>query len=321
MQFLDQAAVAAALPYPRLIEALARGLQEPIASPLRSHHEPNGDASTVLIMPAWKAQQTMGVKLVSIWPGNGAQGLPAVSGVYVLLSCQDGRPLAVLDGTELTLRRTAAAAALAARILARPGSQTLAILGTGALAAPLALAHASVMEFRQVLVWGRSLPKAQAVAQQLRAQGLQAQACEDLQATLTQADVVAAATTATTPFIRADWVRPGTHLGLMGAFTPSMAEAEPALMPRAQLYADSLEAIAQKGGEVLQALQQGLIQPSDIRAELATLAARPQQPWRSDAQAITVFKSVGFAALDLIAAEEVLSATLARTAPSNVNAT
>ena len=305
MQFFDQAAVAAALPYPTLIEALAHGLQEPIASPLRSHFEPNGDDSTVLIMPAWKARAMMGVKLVSIWPGNSALGLSAVSGVYVLISCTDGRPLAVLDGTELTLRRTAAAAALAATRLARQDSQTLAILGTGSLSAPLALAHASVMAFKRVVVWGRSLAKAQAVVDSLAPLGVRAQASDDLQATLAGADVAAAATTATTPFIRADWVRPGTHLGLIGAFTPTMAEAEPALMPRAQLFADNREAIGQKGGEVLQAIQQGLIAATDIRAELAELAAQPGRAWRTDAQAITVFKSVGFAALDLIAAQKV----------------
>jgi ornithine cyclodeaminase len=307
MQFFDQTAVANALPYPALIDALARGLQEPIESPLRSHFEPNGDASTVLIMPAWKAQQMMGVKMVSIWPGNSAKGMSAVSGVYMLLSCADGRPLAVMDGTELTQRRTAAAAALAARILARKNSQTLAILGTGSLSAPLALAHASVMDCQRIRVWGRSLDKAQAVVDSLAAQGLHAQASDDLQATLASADVVAAATTATTPFIRADWVQPGTHLGLLGAFTPTMAEAEPALMPHAQLFADNREAIGQKGGELLQALQQGLVQTGDIQAELAELAAQPGRAWRASEQAITVFKSVGFAALDLIAAEMVFA--------------
>jgi ornithine cyclodeaminase len=305
MQFFDQTAVANALPYPALIDALARGLQEPIASPLRSHFEPNGDASTVLIMPAWKPQQLMGVKLVSIWPGNAARGQSAVSGVYVLLSCEDGRPLAVLDGTELTLRRTAAAAALAATLLARRNSQTLAILGTGSLSAPLAVAHASVMDCKRVVVWGRSLAKAQAVVDRLGPLGVCALASDDLQATLASADVVAAASTATAPFIRSDWVKPGTHLGLVGAFTPTMAEAEPALMARAQVFADSREAVLQKGGEVLQAIQLGLMQASDIQAELAELAAEPARAWRQREDAITVFKSVGFAALDWIAAQRV----------------
>ena len=169
------------------------------------------------------------------------------------------------------------------------------------------MAHASVMDFKQVLIWGRTLPKAQAVVQHLALQGVHAVAMDDLQATLAQADVVAAASTATTPFIRADWVRPGTHLGLVGAFTPTMAEAEPALMPRAQVFADNREAVLQKGGELLQAIQGGLVPASAIEAELAELAAQPERTWRQSEDAITVFKSVGFAALDLIAAEKVLA--------------
>lgn len=305
MHHFDAQAVAAALPYPDLVAALAQGLQEPIEMPARSVLAPNHDASCVLLMPAWKSHQRMGVKLVSVWPGNNALGLPAVSGVYVLISCETGQPLAVMDGTELTLRRTAAAAALAARTLARRNSKTLAVLGTGALSAPLALAHASVMPFESILIWGRNLARAQATADGLRRQGLPAVVSADLAQTLAQADVVAVATTASVPFIAADAVRPGTHLGLVGAFTPQMAEAEPALMARAQLFADHTAAVIEKGGEVWMALQQGLIAPSAIEAELGALAAQPQRAWRQSEQSITVFKSVGFASLDLIAAERV----------------
>ncbi len=305
MQHFDAQAVATALPYPQLVDALATGLQVPIEVPVRSVLSPNHDDSCVLVMPAWKSGQRMGIKLVSVWPGNSALGLPAVSGVYVLMSCETGQPLAVMDGTELTLRRTAAAAALAARTLARQDSRTLAVLGTGALSAPLVQAHCSVMPFERVLVWGRGAQRAETVVGQLQAQGESAEVSVDLQQTLAQADVVAVATTATQPFIPADWVRPGTHVGLVGAFTPKMAEAEPALMARAQLFADQRAAVIEKGGEVWQALQQGLIKPDAIEAELAELAAQPLRAWRHSAQGITVFKSVGFAALDLIAAEQV----------------
>ena len=162
------------------------------------------------------------------------------------------------------------------------------------------------MDLREVCIWGRNLAKAQAVVDALAAQGLAARACDDLQTVLAEADVVAAASTATAPFIRSAWVRPGTHLGLIGAFTPTMAEAEPALLPRCQIFADNREAVLQKGGEVPQAIAQGLLPATAIDAELAELAAQPTRGWRADDAAITVFKSVGFAALDLIAAEEVL---------------
>ena len=303
MNYFDSSAVKKALPYPELIDALAQGLQLPIKAPPRSFFAPNDDASCVLIMPAWKAKEVFGVKLVSVWPSNKDIGSPTVSAVYVLLSCENGMPLAVIDGTELTLRRTAAAAALAARILARKNSQTLAILGTGALSVPMAQAHASVMHFKNILIWGRQKNKALSVVAELKNLGIESTYSKDLDATLKQADVVAAATTATEPFILSKWLQPGTHLGLIGAFTPQMAEAEPALMSKVQVFADNRSAVLEKGGEILQAIEQGIISPSSIEGELAELASMPIRSWRNNDQAITVFKSVGFASLDLIAAE------------------
>jgi ornithine cyclodeaminase len=303
MNYFDSSAVRKALPYPQLIDALAHGLQLPIEAPPRSFFTPNDDASCVLIMPAWKTKEVFGVKLVSVWPSNKDIGSPTVSAVYVLLSCENGMPLAVIDGTELTLRRTAAAAALAASLLARKNSQTLAMLGTGALSVPLVQAHASVMHFKNILIWGRQKNKALSVVAELKNLGIESTYSEDLSATLNKADVVAAATTATEPFIISKWLKPGTHLGLIGAFTPQMAEAEPALMSKVQIFADNRSAVLEKGGEILQAVDQGIISPSSIEGELSELASAPTRSWRNNDQAITVFKSVGFASLDLIAAE------------------
>ena len=303
MNYFDSSAVRKALPYPQLIDALAHGLQLPIEAPPRSFFTPNDDASCVLIMPAWKTKEVFGVKLVSVWPSNKDIGSPTVSAVYVLLSCENGMPLAVIDGTELTLRRTAAAAALAASLLARKNSQTLAMLGTGALSVPLVQAHASVMHFKNILIWGRQKNKALSVVAELKNLGIESTYSEDLSATLNKADVVAAATTATEPFIISKWLKPGTHLGLIGAFTPQMAEAEPALMSKVQIFADNRSAVLEKGGEILQAIDQGIISPSSIEGELSELASAPTRSWRNNDQAITVFKSVGFASMDLIAAE------------------
>jgi ornithine cyclodeaminase/alanine dehydrogenase-like protein (mu-crystallin family) len=307
MQFISKDDVIRLAPYESLIQAMAKGLLEPIESPSRMVLNPNHDASAVLIMPAWRPHGILGTKIVSIWPGNNAKNKPAVSAVYVVTSCDDGQTLAVIDGTELTLRRTAATAALGARLLARSDSQKLAVLGTGALSMPLVMAHLSLFDLSEITIWGRSLDKAQAVVDALSHLGISAYATSDLQQTLANTDIVAAATTATQPFIQSDWVKPGTHLGLMGAFTPYMAEAEPQLLPKTRLFVDSREAVLQKGGEVLQALQQGLIADADVLGELAELlATSPKMPGRMSDRDITAFKSVGFAALDLIAAEHIL---------------
>ena len=306
MKYFDMKAIQTALPYPLLVDALAQGLQQFAQTPARSFFSPNQDASCVMIMPAWRPHQMMGVKLVSVWPENNAKGESAVSAVYVVISCLDGRPLAVLDGTELTLRRTAAAAALAAKRLARENSETLAVLGTGSLSVPLVQAHTDTMRLKNVLVWGRQFHKTQRVVKQLKELGIEVRAMGDLEETLALSDVVAVATTATEPFLKADWVKPGTHISLVGAFTPQMAEAEPVLMARSQLFADCRASVLEKGGEVFQAIKQGLVLDSDIIADLAELTAQSDRNWRHDGQAITVFKSVGFALLDLIAAEVVM---------------
>ena len=170
------------------------------------------------------------------------------------------------------------------------------------------MAHHSVFNLSKVTVWGRSLDKACRVVANLAEVGIAAQATNDLQLALANADIVAAATTASTPFIPSAWVRAGTHLGLIGAFTANMAEAEPELLPRGRLFADNRAAVLEKGGEVVQALRAGLISEKDVLAELSELVASPALVGgrRADSD-ITVFKSVGFAALDLIAAEHVLS--------------
>ncbi len=265
MDYFDSSAVKKALPYPQLIEALNRGLQLPIEVPSRSYFAPNADASCVLIMPAWKAKEVFGVKLVSVWPSNKDIGSPTVSAVYVLLSCENGMPLAVIDGTELTLRRTAAAAALAAKILARKNSQTLAILGAGALCVPMVQAHTSVHPFKSILIWGRQKTKALAAVAELKTLGIESDYSEDLAETLNQADVVAAATTATEPFILSKWLKPGTHLGLIGAFTPQMAEAEPALMSQVQVFADNRSAVLEKAEKYTKQFNKALCCPQTLR--------------------------------------------------------
>jgi len=302
MRVIDSASLAALTPYRALVEALARGLARPVVSPPRMHLDPTGDGDALLLMPAWRVGGLMGVKLVTAYPGNAARGLPAVAASYTAFEQRTGEMIAVLDGTELTARRTAAAAALAARWLARPGSRRLLVIGTGALSLPLARAHLAVIPgLAEVRVWGRVAAKASRAAEQLASEGIPAAPAGALAEEVGAADIIVTATTATEPLIESAWVRPGAHLGLIGAFTPAMAEAEPALLARAELWADDCEAVLAKGGEVVQAIAAGIIAAEAVRGDLAALARGPVPERQPDA--ITVFKSVGFAALDLVAAE------------------
>jgi len=218
LPFVDAAAVRAATPWPDLVAALRDAFRQGCVLPPRHHHAfevPGERDGTLLLMPAWRTGGTLGVKVVNIVPGNDARGLPAVSAVYLLFSAATGLPLALLDGAELTARRTAAASALAAGFLARADAARLLVVGTGRLAPELAAAHASVRPVREVAVWGRSGGKAEELAASLgRELGLEVRATADIEAAVRAADIVSTATTSLEPLVRGAWLKKGAHLDL-----------------------------------------------------------------------------------------------------------
>ena len=309
--FIDARAVAAALPWGRLIDALWSAFRNAgdTRVPQRLHYplrDPSEQPPVLLVMPAWNASLGVGTKLVSVFPGNAGLGLPSVQGLYVLMDPRTGRPLAVLDGGELTARRTAAASALASRYLSRPDSRCLLMVGTGRLARHLPLAHAQTRPIERVLVWGRSPLQAEATAQALAAQGLRAQAVGSLAEAVPQADIVSCATLAAEPLVRGDWLRPGTHLDLVGAFTPAMHETDTRVFARADaVWCDTREGVLAEAGDLVRAMAARSFSADRIAGDLARLC-RDNTAARGDARAITVFKSVGMALEDLAAARLVV---------------
>ena len=301
LRFYPAHAVEAALDYPRLIAALREAFAGGAVAPLRHVHRvgPAGDAR-LLLMPAWRDGE-LGVKLVSFFPRNRDRGLATVASLYVLFDGASGAPLAVLDAEPLTLRRTAAASALASTYLSRPDSRTLLVVGTGRLAPYMAAAHATARRFERVLVWGRSRDGARRLAADLARQGLPARPVEDLAAAAAQAEVITCATTAREPLLHGSWLRPGTHVDLVGAFTPEMRESDDALLARADVFVDTYAGALAEAGDLVQAIAGGAIARASVRAELSELASG-RHPGRTGNAAVTVFKSVGAAIEDLCAA-------------------
>jgi ornithine cyclodeaminase len=261
---------------------------------------PGAPEATLLLMPAWIPGKYLGVKVASVFPGNGALGRPAVQAVYLLFSGETGEHLATVDGGELTARRTAAASALAARHLARRDASRLLVVGTGRLAVHLAQSHAAVRPIRQVAIWGRDAAKANAVARQLCSAGLQASAATDLAAAVADSDVVSCATLSQEPLIRGAWLQPGTHLDLVGGFTPKMREADDEALRRASVFIDTPGAM-KEAGDIVVPLATGVLKESEIRGDLRDLT-RAAHPGRFSDDEITVFKSVGASEEDLAAA-------------------
>src|SRR5205807_9753926 len=224
-------------------------------APARHHHSvaaaEGGTPGTLLLMPAWQAGRALGIKIVTVFPDNALRSLPLVLGTYLLLDAATGVPLALLDGTALTLRRTAAASALAADFLARPDSAVHLIVGTGALAPHLVAAHAAVRPIRQTLIWGRDPDKAAALAERLVQGGIAAAPVAELEAAAATADIITCATLAEEPLIRGAWLRPGTHLDLVGGYTPEMREADDAAVARARVFIDT-DAALREAGDIVQ---------------------------------------------------------------------
>ena len=308
--FFDTGAVEAALDYPRLIEALRDAFAAgDIEAPVRTAHEVGAPEAPgrLLAMPAWRRGDVVGVKLVNVFPGNAARGLGAVHAVYALFDGETGAPRAMIDGEALTNRRTAAASALASRYLSRPDSAVLTLVGTGHLGPALAHAHGVVRPIRRILVWGRTAAKAEALAARLRGEGLPAEAAADLPAAVAAADIVSCATTSTEALVRGRDVRPGTHIDLVGAFTPAMRESDDALIRAARVYVDTRDGALQEAGDLTQPIAAGAWSPDRLAGDLRDLCGGAGEGRRS-ADEITVFKSVGASLEDLVAASLVVGA-------------
>lgn len=300
-------AVHAALPWARLANALEQAFARGATVPLRHAHR-LGDEDSLLLMPAWRDpladdEGALGVKVVTVMPSAARLGAATVAALYVLLDRATGAPRALIDGEALTVRRTAAASAVAARYMARADADTLLVIGSGTLAPYMAQAHCALRPtLKRVHLWGRTDQRVQSVAQRLRDDGLPVEVVNDLEAAMREAHIVCCATTATAPPVRGAWLAPGTHLDLVGGFRRAMREADDAAVARARIVVDSYAGALSEAGDIVGPLETGVITRAQIVAELAELVTG-KVAGRTDAAQITLFKSVGTALADLAAAE------------------
>lgn len=305
MRVIDSAGVDRSLDFPALVAALDAALRAEIIVPVRHHHtiaRPDGDA-TALIMPAWAAGSGgfLGVKLVNVFPGNAARSLPSVMGTYVLMSGDTGAPLAVIDGTRLTLWRTAATSALAARYLARPDASVHLMVGAGALSPFFIRAHRAVRPVTRSIIWNKSRANAEKIAASLAAEGIAVEVSDDLEAAVRAADIISTATLSKAPLVRGAWLKPGAHLDLVGAFTPDMRETDDDCVLRSRIFVDTRGGALKEGGDLVQPIRAGLISAEAVEADLTDLARGRVIVTRAKDD-ITLYKSTGGALFDLATA-------------------
>lgn len=280
--------------YKDYVEALRAAFQGEVTAPHRFVAE-NAAHTTLLIMPAWDKAFT-GIKTVTVKTDNGPLNLPTVQGSYLLIDNATGAPVAVMDGTELTRRRTAAASALAADYLARKDASTLLLVGAGALAPHFARAHAAVRPIKKVLVYNRTPGKAEAVAA-----AVGGEVVTHLQDAMEEADIITGITSATGPVIKGDWVKPGTHIDLVGAYKPEARETDGAAVGMARVFVDTREGALHEAGDLLMAQGEGHFKWADIQGDLFELTRGSMLGRKTDAE-VTLFKSSGTALEDLAAA-------------------
>jgi ornithine cyclodeaminase len=279
--------------------------------PVRHHHDvevSGGSTATLLLMPAWQTDRHIGVKMVTVFPDNGQQGLPAIMGIYVLIDGKNGSPLALIDGPTLTVKRTAGASALASSYLSRPDAERLLMVGTGALAPQLIVAHAAVRPICNVLIWGRNPEKAQRLAKRMNRRDFRVDWTDNLEEAARGAHIISCATLSKEPLVRGEWLQPGQHVDLVGAFRPDMRETDDSAMQRARVFVDTRAGATKEGGDIVQAVESGALSLDDIAGDLFEIT-RGERSGRRYYDQITLFKSVGTAVEDLAAAQLVFERT------------
>ncbi|MDP3523781.1 MAG: ornithine cyclodeaminase [Hoeflea sp.] len=267
----------------------------------------------MLVRTAWIEGLASGVKAVTIYPDNpgASPPRPSVQGQVLLFDEAEGHVVAVLEGVDLTAWKTAGDSALGSSCLSRIDIRTMLMLGAGSMARPLIDAHRAVRpSLDHVMIWNRSAPRAEELAAALAADGVTAEVVTDLDAAVARADLISSATMSTEPLIKGAMLRPGTHVDLVGAYTPAMREADNATLTRGRLFVDSRATTVGHIGELMIPMAAGVITEADIQGDLHDLVQG--RAGRGSAEEITVFKNGGGAHLDVMIAHAVYLALQGR---------
>jgi ornithine cyclodeaminase len=284
--------------------ALADGRAE---MPLRCRLAVAPHEAVTLAMPAFvngADGQSLTVKVVSVFPHNTVRGLATVFGVVLLLEADSGRPLALLEGGSLTALRTGAASGVATELLSRPGSEVAAVFGAGVQARTQLEAVCAVRPIRKAWIYSRTPSRAAALAAEMAGQGDipgDLRVATAAMEAVAEADVVCTATTSSQPVFADTDLKPGVHINAVGAYTPQMREVPGATVRRALVVVDARAAALAEAGDLLIPIREGLIGANHIHAELGEIVLG-RQPGRTAEGQVTVFKSVGLAVQDALAA-------------------
>jgi alanine dehydrogenase len=298
-------------------------------SPIRTPVELPDGSGVSLFMPAYvgatgEGTAALGAKIVSVFGGNIARGLPTINAVVVVLDPETGQPIGIIEGASVTALRTGAVSGAATDLMAREDASILTVIGGGAQGVTQAAAVCSVRSINEIRIVDPSSDMRSSFSSRL-AEWIDSVPDINLsiaepQAALDGADIVCTATTSKTPVFEDGWIGPGTHINAVGAFTPEMQEIPDSTVARSRIVVDAVEAILHEAGDIIQPLQRGVITEADIQVELGHVVLG-RSPGRASAGEVTFFKSVGNAIQDMIVARTALAAAESRGSGQTVSLT
>lgn len=306
-QYLDKQAIAPLLPMQDCISVMERMFRSLAAGeclqPLRNLMWLPDKSGILGMMPGYASGPgILGIKVITVFHGNGALGLPSHQGVVMLFDAKNGTPLLLLDAATITAIRTAAASALATRLLARDNATRLAILGTGEQADQHARAIALVRPLTAITIWGRNERHAEAFAHRINTDlNIPIRLASSVQEAVDDADIICTVTASPQPILMGEWIPEGTHLNVVGACTPVTREVDTKAVLKSRLFTDRYESLFNEAGEFLIPKKEGFLNESFVKGEIAEVLTGTK-PGRTSASDITLFKSLGIAAQDLFAA-------------------
>jgi ornithine cyclodeaminase len=307
---IDGEEIRSAVDYTGLVEALDQMHREnaaDIRDLMLSETSNDNHTNRLLVRAGWQPGFALGVKMATIFPANRVAGLPAIHAGYILFDGTTGYPMASIDGNELTRRKTAADSALGSMRLARQDCRVLLMVGAGAMAPHLIIAHCAVRpSIEEVRVWNRSKEHRDQLIDNLQTE-INITAVNNLESEVAEADLISCATMSNEQVIHGEWLQPGCHLDLVGAFTADMREADDNVMRRGRLFVDSRKTTIGEIGELVIPMNNGTLVEDDILADHYQLS-RCEHPGRRNPDEITVFKNGGGGHLDLMTARHIYAA-------------
>jgi ornithine cyclodeaminase len=293
-----------------ILDTMFRDLAEgKVLQPLRSLMWLPDRSGLLGMMPGYAAgPNIIGIKLITIFHGNGPAGYPSHQGVVILFEANHGQPLLILDAGEITAIRTAAASAIATRLLSREDANSLAIIGTGEQAERHIEAITLVRDIQKIYCWGRNPAHATALQKKLAGRyPIPIEVTTTAETAVATADIVCTVTASTHPVVEGDWIKKGAHLNVIGSCTPNSREVDTNAILRSSLYTDRYESLFNEAGDFLLPKKEGRITESEVKGEIGEVLQGTKKG-RTRPDEITLFKSLGIAAEDLYAAWHIYKA-------------